>query len=51
MTDWCDLKSIMNGGIIFKLWLGVDVFYGDKKGLFGQFDANDRIVAGVEWAF
>jgi len=32
-----------------KVWLGVDVFYGDEKGLFGQFDANDRIVFGMEW--
>ena len=32
-----------------KVWFGVDVFYGDKKGIFGQFDANDRIVLGMEW--
>lgn len=32
-----------------KLWLGADVFYGDEKGLFGQYEANDRIVLGMEW--
>ena len=34
-----------------KVWLGADVFYGDSKGLFGQFDANDRIIMGMEWGF
>jgi len=32
-----------------KLWAGVDIFYGSNKGLFGQFDGNDRIVLGMEW--
>lgn len=31
------------------LWLGTDIFYGDEKGLFGQFDHNDRIIIGIEW--
>lgn len=31
------------------IWLGADIFYGDEKGLFGQFDQNDRLVVGVEW--
>lgn len=31
-----------------KVWLGVDLFYGDPKGLFGQFDQNDRLVMGME---
>jgi len=35
----------------FKVWVGADVFYGDKMGLFGQFDANDRIIVGMEWGF
>ncbi len=30
------------------LWTGLDLFYGDNDGLFGQFDGNDRIVFGVE---
>ena len=32
-----------------KLWAGFDIFYGSNKGLFGQFDGNDRIVLGMEW--
>jgi hypothetical protein len=33
------------------VWVGADVFYGGAGGLFGQFDANDRVVLGVEWEF
>lgn len=34
-----------------KTWVGVDLFYGDRDGLFGQFSANDRIVVGVELGY
>lgn len=34
-----------------EVWLGADVFYGERNGLYGQFDQNDRIVAGFEWGF
>ena len=30
------------------VWLGADLFYGNRKGLYGQFDKQDRIVAGIE---
>lgn len=33
------------------VWVGADVFYGGAGGQFGQFDANDRMVLGVEWEF
>ncbi|NOQ78690.1 MAG: hypothetical protein GQ546_04750 [Gammaproteobacteria bacterium] len=33
------------------VWLGLDIFYGDEKGLFGQFDHKDRFIIGVEWGF
>lgn len=33
------------------LWAGVDVFYGSARGLFGQYDARDRVRLGVEWGF
>ncbi len=33
------------------VWLGLDVFYGSRDGLFGQFDGNDRVVVGIEWGF
>ncbi len=33
------------------LWLGVDIFYGNKQGLFGQFKKRDRMVSAVEIAF
>jgi len=32
------------------IWLGVDIFYGNSNGLFGQFDETDRLVAGIEWS-
>lgn len=34
-----------------KLWLGTDVFYGSKSGLFGQFKETDRVNIGFEWGF
>lgn len=33
------------------LWGGLDWFYGDRQGTFGQFDANDRAVFGVRYHF
>jgi len=34
-----------------KTWIGVDIFYGDNNGLFGQFDETDRMHLGMEMAF
>jgi hypothetical protein len=34
-----------------KLWFGIDVFYGNKSGFFGQFKSTDRVNIGVEWGF
>lgn len=34
-----------------KTWVGADIFYGERDGLFGQFRDNDRIVIGVELGF
>lgn len=34
-----------------KVWLGFDLFYGNRNGLFGQFDQNDRLVTGMEIGF
>ncbi|MBL6692091.1 MAG: hypothetical protein ISQ58_07970 [Pseudomonadales bacterium] len=31
-----------------EIWLGLDLFYGDRQGLFGQFDDNDRLLVGVK---
>jgi len=30
------------------LWTGADIFYGNPKGLYGQFDKLDRIIVGFE---
>lgn len=30
-----------------KVWVGMDIFYGNQTGLFGQFARNDRLVVGV----
>ena len=32
-----------------QIWLGADVFYGPRRGLFGEFDSDDRILLGFEW--
>mgnify|MGYP000485749338 CR=1 FL=1 len=34
-----------------KTWIGLDIFHGDKQGLFGQFGHNDRLVVGLEIGF
>ena len=34
-----------------KVWLGFDLFHGNRNGLFGQFDQNDRLVTGMEIGF
>lgn len=31
--------------------LGLDRFYGNNKGVFGQFDQTDRVHIGLEWGF
>ncbi len=33
------------------IWLGADVFFGDREGVFGQFGNNDRVLLGFESAF
>lgn len=32
-----------------RIWAGVDIFYGDADGQFGQFNDTDRLVLGVEF--
>jgi hypothetical protein len=32
-----------------RVWIGVDVFYGSRQGVFGQYDALDRVVVGAEF--
>jgi len=34
-----------------ELWLGGDVFSGDKDGVFGQFSNEDRVLLGMELGF
>lgn len=31
-----------------EVFAGLDVFYGSERGIFGQFDGNDRLVVGFE---
>ena len=33
------------------IWVGADLFHGNKQGLFGQFDKTDRITAGFRLGF
>ena len=32
-----------------EVWTGLDIFYGNRSGLFGQFDDNDRLSIGVRY--
>ena len=34
-----------------ELWLGADLFSGDRDGLFGQFTDTDRVLAGMRVGF
>jgi hypothetical protein len=34
-----------------KIWLGADLFAGNKQSLLGQFRDTDRLLMGVEWGF
>ena len=33
------------------VWVGLDFFHGDRQGLFGEFDENDRLLVGFEIGF
>jgi len=44
-----DLEYEYRSNVILKL--GFDVFYGDRDGLFGEFDDADRVTFGVEVGF
>ena len=32
-----------------QIWFGVDLFYGTRDGVFGEFGRDDRVVLGFEW--
>jgi len=34
-----------------RVWLGADLFRGDRQGLFGQFRNEDRLLLGAQWSF
>jgi len=34
-----------------RIWLGLDLFYGDRDGLFGQIDDVSRVLIGAELGF
>jgi len=44
-----DLEYEYRSDVTFKL--GLDIFYGDRDGLFGEFDGADRVTFGVEVGF
>ncbi len=62
-AEWLQIHSIDNddGVVQLKLkynyeenldiYLSGDVFYGDEKQLFGQFDETDRVTFGFSWGF
>ncbi len=50
-----DSDGLLRPKLIYELednlevWTGLDIFYGDRSGLFGQFDDNDRLYVGVKY--
>ena len=53
--DWQDtmvqvkLKHWLTGRL--EVWAGADLFSGDRQGLFGQFDDQDRVLFGLRYGF
>lgn len=33
----------------WKIWVGVDSFYGEPEGFYGQFDDKDQLRLGIQW--
>lgn len=31
------------------VWIGMDIFYGNSNGIYGQFNEVDRAYIGLEW--
>lgn len=62
-TEWLHIHSIDHGdGVIqpkitynyqanIDLYVSADIFYGNSKELFGQFDQADRVTIGINWGF
>jgi len=44
-----ELRYLVNDNVSASI--GVDAFYGDSEGVFGQFDKNDRIVFKIQHLF
>ena len=34
-----------------RVWVGFDLFYGTRRGVFGEFDDRDRATLGMQWGF
>lgn len=34
-----------------EIWVGAELFDGDRRGMFGQFDRQDRLLTGFRWGF
>ncbi|WP_332102862.1 DUF1302 family protein [Kineobactrum salinum] len=34
-----------------ELWVGADIFEGSRRGLFGQYDSEDRLLFGLQYGF
>jgi Protein of unknown function (DUF1302) len=57
------LENVNGGGGMFRLevshelrdnvkvWAGLDLFHGSDRNALGQFDREDRFVAGIKWYF
>ena len=49
--SWVHLKLSFLWRSNVEVWLGADVLSGDREGLFGQFNDQDRVLVGLEWGF
>ncbi len=48
---WINLKLSHLLRDNLELWLGGDIFAGDKEGVYGQFSSRDRVLVGLELGF
>ena len=63
ILEWLQIHSLDNGDGVAQprltynyqanldVYVAADIFYGDRKNLFGQFKDTDRVSFGFEWGF
>ena len=57
LTNLNEVDGLVRPKVNYKIrddldvWLGLDLFYGDNDGVFGQYDDQDRVTTGLKWSW